>query len=97
MTPIISPMSHPQLDVFLLGFTAACSLVAALFFLRFWRASRDRLFLAFMIFFLVQGFRDAFTLRLDHPNAGTFWLFLLRLLAVLVILGAILWKNISND
>jgi hypothetical protein len=30
---------------------------------------------------------------LSHPNEGSFWLFLVRLLSILVVLGAILWKN----
>lgn len=94
-TPL-APIAHPTLDVFLLGFNCACSVVAALFFLRFWRSSRDVLFLSFSIFFLVQGFRDSAVLGLDHPNEGTFFLFLVRLLSVLGILAAIVWKNLKG-
>ncbi len=39
MIPQLSPLDHPVLDVFLLGFITACSLIAAMFFLRFWRSS----------------------------------------------------------
>lgn len=92
MTPL-SPITHPQLDIFLLGFIAAASLASALFFLRFWRSSKDSLFLAFVLFFLVQMFRESYTVSLRHPNVGEFWLFLLRFLAVLAILVAIVRKN----
>lgn len=93
----LAPLNHPLLDIFLLGFIAACSLFAALFFLRFWRSSRDFLFLAFAIFFVVQGFRDSAVLGLEHPNEGNFWLFLVRLISVLGLLAAILWKNVREE
>jgi uncharacterized membrane protein HdeD (DUF308 family) len=89
----MSPMVHPVLDIFLLGFITASSLGAALFFFRFWKTSRDLLFLAFAIFFLAQASSSTIVLAFPHPNEGTGWLFLLRLLSVLVVLGAILWKN----
>lgn len=96
MNAQLAPLTHPVLDVFLLGFITACSLMAALFFLRFWRSARDPLFLGFAIFFAVQGMRDSAVLSLAHPNEGSFWLFLIRLLALLGILAAILWKNLKG-
>ena len=84
---------HPLADIFLLGFIAACSAVGALFFVRFWRETRDSLFLAFAAFFLIQGGSYVFTLGLPHPNEGSMLLRLLRLLSVLWVLGAILKKN----
>lgn len=89
----MSPILHPQLDNFLLGFVTACSLVAAVFFLRFWRMTRDFLFLAFAVFFAIQGAHNAIVLTLSHPNESHPWLFVLRLISVLVVLAAILAKN----
>jgi uncharacterized membrane protein HdeD (DUF308 family) len=89
----MSPITHPLMDTFLLGFIAACSLVAGLFFLRFWRSTQDLLFLAFAAFFLIQGIRSTVVVSLSHPNEASPWLFLLHLLSVLVVLGAILRKN----
>jgi uncharacterized membrane protein HdeD (DUF308 family) len=89
----MSPILHPVADTFLLGFIACCSLVAVLFFLRFWRATHDFLFLAFAIFFLGQGASYTLALLFSHPNEGSPYLFLLRLLSVLVLLAAILRKN----
>ena len=93
----MSPITYPNLDYFLLGFIAACSLAAGLFFLRFYRATRDPLFLAFLVFFVVQGCTNAVTLELAQPNIGTPMIFLIRLLSVLVVLVAILWKNLAKN
>ncbi|HEY1578417.1 MAG TPA: DUF5985 family protein [Terracidiphilus sp.] len=90
-------MQYPNLDYFLLGFIAACSLVAGLYFLRFYRSTRDPLFLAFLVFFVVQGCSNAFILELPRPNVGTPLIFVVRLLSVLVVLAAILWKNLAKD
>ena len=92
----MSPIAHPLFDFFLLGFIAACSLVAGLFFLRFWRSTQDLLFIAFAVFFVIQGACNITIVGLRHPNEGNLWVFLLRLLSVLVVLGAIIWKN-SGD
>ena len=89
----MSGIAHPFPDYFLLGFIAACSVVAALFFVRFWKDTHDALFLAFAAFFLIQGGSYVFTLGLPHPNEGSMLLRLLRLLSVLWVLGAILKKN----
>ncbi|GAC1426968.1 MAG: hypothetical protein NVSMB62_24660 [Acidobacteriaceae bacterium] len=89
-------VSHPLLDTFLLGFIAACSLCAGLFFLRFWGETRDPLFLAFGGFFAIQGGLDALILGLSRPNEGSRWFFGMRLFAIVLVLGAILWKNRSS-
>jgi uncharacterized membrane protein HdeD (DUF308 family) len=86
-------MTHPIADVFLLGFISACSLVAAVFFLKYWRDARDPLFLAFAAFFGIHWITHSTVLLLSRPNEGNLWLFLMRLLSVLWVLGAILWKN----
>lgn len=95
MTPL-SPLEHPTLDTFLLGFIVAASLAAALFFLRFWKNTRDLLFLAFTVFFLIQAITQSLVLAYAHPNEGSVGLFLLRLFSVLIILAAILWKNFGK-
>lgn len=87
---------HPLADIFLLGVITASSVVVALFFLGFWRSTRDVLFLAFAVFFLIQGGTHAFIVNLSHPNEGNIWLFLVRLVSILVVLGAILWKNAAR-
>ena len=92
----MSPITHPVLDTFLLGFIAASSLFAGIFFLRFWRETRDSLFLAFSAFFLIQSVLSAVVLDLPEPNEGTPWIFTLRLVSVAGVLGAILGKNAGS-
>jgi len=92
----LAPIAHLSTDLFLIGFVSGCSLVAGLFFLRFWRSTRDLLFLGFAVFFLIQGISDAIILALVHPNIANPWLSLLRLISTLAILAAILWKNTAR-
>lgn len=67
--------------------------VAGLFFLRFWRQTRDRLFLIFAIsFWLLGAQRLALALTAQMVEAHT-GLYLVRLFAFLLILVAIVDKN----
>ena len=69
-------------------------LVAGLFFARFWRDTRDRLFAIFAgAFFLLALQRALLTLTVGDNGEGTIWLYVLRLLAFLLILAAIVDKN----
>jgi uncharacterized membrane protein HdeD (DUF308 family) len=83
-------------DLMLLGAIAMASLVAGLFFLRFWRDTGDRLFLFFAISFLVEGInRWALGLAGD-PNEGRPFFYFVRLLSFLLILVAIVQKNLAK-
>jgi uncharacterized membrane protein HdeD (DUF308 family) len=87
------PIVHPRLDMFLLGYIAAASGAVALYFLRFWKETRDFLFMAFAVFFIVQGSTRAFALSSPSPNLASAWVYILRLLPVLLVVAAILRKN----
>lgn len=89
----MSDLAHPLADIFLLGYIAACCLVAGVFFVRFWRTTRDKLFLAFAVFFVVLGGSDAIVVSFSRPNEGADWLTLARLVSVVGVVGAIFWKN----
>lgn len=78
---------------FLSGAVTAGFLVAALFFLRFWRATRDGLFLAFACAFLLLGAGQALLALADVPLEERSWLYLVRLAAFALILLAIVRKN----
>ena len=68
-------------------------LVVAVFFLRFWSSSRDRLFGLFSFAFLLLAFqRVAITLTRDAMEDQTVF-YLLRLAAFVVIIVAIVDKN----
>jgi hypothetical protein len=71
--------------------------VAGLFFMRFWRETRDRLFLIFSLAFWLLGTqRLALALSSSDAEART-GLYLLRLFAFLLILGAIIDKNRGGE
>jgi hypothetical protein len=70
--------------------------VCGLFFLRFWRRTGDRLFLVFALAFWLLGLQRlafAFTEPVEESRTG---LYLVRLFAFLLILGAIIDKNRSG-
>lgn len=82
-----------MIEGFLLGVIACASLTAALFFLRFWRDTRDSLFLAFAVAFIIEGLNRCAMLLLSEPNEGSPWIYLVRLFAFLLILAGIVNKN----
>jgi uncharacterized membrane protein HdeD (DUF308 family) len=67
--------------------------VAALFFLRFWRETRDRLFLIFSLAFWILGIQRLALAVSPFTGENRSWLYLLRLLGFVLILGAIVDKN----
>jgi uncharacterized membrane protein HdeD (DUF308 family) len=81
------------LEGFLLGVIATSSVTAGVFFLKFWKQTRDSLFLAFGLAFVVEGLNRCAILFLAKPNEGSPYIYFVRLLAFLLILGAILHKN----
>ena len=78
---------------FLGGAIAMGFAVAALMFLRFWRRTREGLFLAFAGAFFLLAVNQALLTLSGIPTEERSWLFLLRLAAFLLILGALWWQN----
>ena len=88
-------MNQVMLNQFVLGAIVMACGVAGLFFLRFYRKTRDRLFAIFAIAFWVLGLNWlalAFTAQDEIRTA----LYVVRLLAFLMILFGILMKNRST-
>ncbi len=85
------------IEGFLLGIIVTASLVAALFFLKFWRQTRDPLFAAFAAAFFVEGVNRIGFLFLAAPNEGTSSIYLVRLFAFLLILGGIIYKGLRQS
>lgn len=84
-----------MIDGFLLGVIATTSVTAGLFFLKFWKKTRDSLFLAFGASFIIEGLNRCAVLFVHKPNEGSPWIYLVRLLSTLLILVAILRKNLG--
>lgn len=68
-------------------------LVAGLFFLRFWKSTRDSLFLWFAAAFALLGVGQAALTFTDVPMEERSPLYLIRLSAFLLIIVAIWRKN----
>ena len=69
------------------------SLLVGLFFLRFWRDTRDRFFLFFATAFAVEGINRV-ALALTNVSEDTEpYFYLIRLFSFLLILAAIVDKN----
>ena len=81
---------------FMLGAISMACAVAALFFFRFWRNTRDRFFLWFGASFLIESANRAiFALSgLRHEEAQVYYL--IRLGSYALILWAIIEKNLPR-
>lgn len=75
------------------GALVAMSLVAALFFLRYWRTSRDRFFLWFAAAFATFGVSWELLVCDPYASEHTSYIYAIRMLGFLEILAAILLKN----
>jgi small-conductance mechanosensitive channel len=71
-------------------------LVAAVFFLRFWRRTSDRLFLAFAIGFFLLALNQAIAQWLGAADERVGYAYLLRVVGFVIILAAIVDKNLSR-
>jgi len=78
---------------FLLGAIVMGYCVAGLYFLRFWRRSRDRLFVVFGAAFWFLGLQRLALAVHPEWNDQYGSIYLIQLLAFLMILGAIIDKN----
>jgi len=85
ITAMLKPMIHGALVM-------AC-LACALFFLRFWRASRDRIFAFFSLAFAVMSLNWMALTLLQVDDERRHYLYIIRLVSFLLILYAIWDKN----
>lgn len=90
------PALSDELANFLSGAITMGFAMAAVFFLRFWRRTRDSLFLVFSIAFLLLAINQALTSLLGLPMEERSWIYLLRLAAFSLLIIAILRKNIAK-
>lgn len=84
---------HVTLYDFLSGAVSFGFLVCGLFFLRFWRRTRDELFIAFALAFALLGIVQATLALANIPTEERAPIYLFRLLAFVIILFAIFRKN----
>lgn len=90
----MEPTLPPSLG-FLAGASTMGFAVAGLFFLRFWRRTRDGFFLAFAVAFFLLALDQAIG-GLAGPRIGQPWAFLPRLFGYGMIIAAIIAKNMRS-
>ena len=86
------PANQVLINNFVLGMIVMASAAAGLFFLRFWRKTRDRLFAIFAIAFWVLGVNWLALAFINQDEVRT-WLYAIRLAAFVLILIGIIDKN----
>jgi hypothetical protein len=82
-----------MLRLFIWGALAMACFTIAAFFLKFWRTSRDRFFLAFAVAFLVLGLNWVGLAVLESQQESLNTMYVVRLIGFLIILLAIVDKN----
>ena len=80
---------------FLSGAVSLGFFVCALFFLRFWRRTKDGLFMAFALAFSLLGLGQAILALANIPTEERGSIYLIRLAAFALILIAVVRKNRS--
>jgi hypothetical protein len=86
----------PAIIGYVAGVISTGFLVVALFFLKFWRRTGETLFLAFAAAFVLIALNQAVPALADIPSENLSGVYLLRLAAFLLIIWAILRKNIRR-
>lgn len=81
---------------FLAGALACAYVIAGVFFLRFWRKTRDALFLSFAGAFWLLALNQVIVDRLDVDDERSGLVYLLRVVGFLLILFAIVEKNVMG-
>ena len=82
---------------FLSGAVTLGYLVAALFFARFWKKTGDRLFVAFAVAFVLLALNQALAQWLGAADERVGYTYLLRVLGFVLILAAIVDKNLTGS
>jgi hypothetical protein len=81
---------------FLAGAVTLGYAVAAVLLLRFWRRTADRLFLAFSAAFVLLALNQVLAAVLEFGDERTPYVYSLRVLGFVLILWAIVDKNLSR-
>lgn len=84
------------MNEFLMGGIAIASLVAGLYFFRFWRHTRDPFFIFFALSFWIEGANRFAMAWLSVPTEDAPLYYVVRLIAYGLIIAAIVIKNRSS-
>ena len=84
------------MSVFVSGMTTMGFLIAALFFFRFWRRTKDNLFVYFGASFVILAITQFMVALLSAPTEHQSLIYALRLLAFVVLIVGIVTKNMAR-
>jgi hypothetical protein len=90
-------MMESPMENYIAGLITMGYLVAGLFFLRFWRRTHDGLFMVFAIAFWLLTANSALVVLGGIPREEHSWIYLLRLAAFVLIIIAIVRKNMRGS
>ena len=85
------------MNSFMSGANMVLYVVASLFFVRFWRRTKDALFLSFAVAFGLMAVEKVAVEGLRSHDETAPYLYLLRLLSFLAIISAIVRKNRAHQ
>ena len=85
------------LSSFLSGLITMGFMIAALFFFRFWKRTKDALFMTFGLAFLLLAFNQALIGLSDVTGEERSLLYIPRLAAFALLIAAIVGKNIGGS
>lgn len=89
-------MPEPTSVAFVAGIIAMGYAVGGFFFLRFWTRTRDSLFAVFAAAFWLMAMNQALPVLLGIPREEQSGIYLLRLGAFILIIAAVLRKNLQG-
>ncbi len=81
-----------MIDLMLIGAFIMASIIVSLFFVRFWKTTRDRFFLFFALSFALEGI-NRIIMEFTQTQDQKPFVYILRLIAYLLIIWAIFDKN----
>ena len=87
----------PIMAAFVGGALTLGWLAVGVFFLKFWRRTGDGLFAAFAVAFVLLAANQAAPILLNIPSENQGYIYLMRLAAFLLIIAAVLRKNLGRS
>jgi predicted membrane-bound spermidine synthase len=85
-----------NVTAFVGGLIAMAFAVSGLFFLRFWRSTRDALFAIFAIAFWLLALNQTLLALSGVVREERSWIFLIRLAAFVLIIVGVVGKNLGR-
>jgi len=82
--------------IFLSGMTTMGFVVASVFFMKFWRRTRDPLFATFGTAFFLLAINQAAIALSSIPTEEQIWIYALRITAFGLLISAIIRKNVGG-